>query len=93
VANAALPIPINSHWDIRNRGRSQRHVRDQYGRYFLRRPFIKTKTPEINASALPAEAGLISGALSGPAKALLAKPMTSNTAPASFTEKLLLTDE
>jgi hypothetical protein len=51
---------------------------------------MTNKTPEINARALPAEAGLISGTLRGPAHALLPKPTNNNTSPVSFMLKLLL---
>jgi hypothetical protein len=51
--------------------------------YFLRRPRITSNAPETNASALLADAGLISGT-AGVAKAALPKPINSNMYPNSF---------
>jgi hypothetical protein len=58
--------------------------------YFLRLPRTTNTAPEINAIALPADAGLISGTVST-AKAALPTPMNSKTVPNSFTLRLLLT--
>jgi hypothetical protein len=57
------------------------------GRYFRRRPLITSTTPENKASAVPAEAGLISGTLRGPATAILPKLRHTNTTPANFMEE------
>jgi len=51
-------------------------------RYFLRRPRITSNAPETNASALLADAGLISG--TAVAKAALPIPINSNIYPSSF---------
>ena len=50
--------------------------------YFLRRPRITSNAPETSASALPADAGLISG--TAVAKAALPIPIKSNMYPNSF---------
>ena len=50
--------------------------------YFLRRPRITSNAPETNASALPADAGLISG--TAVANAALPIPINSNMYPTSF---------
>jgi hypothetical protein len=52
--------------------------------YFLRPPRITSNAPEISASALPAEAGLISGT-STEAKATLPTPINSKMPPTSLT--------
>lgn len=51
--------------------------------YFLRRPPITRTAPEINAMALPADAGLISGT-AVTAKAALPIPIKSNTLPSNL---------
>jgi hypothetical protein len=56
----------------------------------LRRPRITSNAPEINAIALPAEAGLTSGTATV-AKAALPIPINSNVVPSSFTMDLLWT--
>ena len=56
--------------------------------YFLRLPRNTSTAPKSNTSALPAEAGLISG--TGAPKAKLPVPIKSNTLPNSFAMDLLL---
>jgi len=56
--------------------------------YFLRLPRITNTAPEINASALPADAGLISG--TEVANAALPMPINNNTLPTIFTVGSLL---
>ena len=51
-------------------------------RYFLRRPRITSNAPETNASALPADAGSISG--TAVANAALPIPINNNMYPTSF---------
>ncbi len=64
--------------------RTQQALRPRHYRsYFLRRPRIASTAPEINAIALPADAGLISGT-AGVAKAALPTPINSKTVPNSF---------
>ena len=54
----------------------------------MRRPRITNTAPEINAIALPAEAGLTSGATV--AKVMLAIPINNKTLPNTFIVSLLL---
>lgn len=60
--------------------------------YFLRRPRITSTAPAINAIALPADAGPISGTLTLRAEAKPAIPINSNIPPIIFTMDLLLLD-
>jgi hypothetical protein len=53
-------------------------------RYYLRRPRITSITPETNARALLADAGLISGAATAVPKAALPIPINSNMYPNSL---------
>ena len=63
--------------------RTQQALRPRHYRsYFFRRPRITSTAPEINAIALPADAGLISGTVV--AKAALPTPINSKTLPNSF---------
>jgi hypothetical protein len=52
-------------------------------RYFLR-PRMTSNAPETNASALLADAGLISGAATAAAKAALPIPINNNMYPSDF---------
>ena len=76
----------------RTHGRNKRCVRDHCGIYFLRRPRTTSTAPEINASAVAAESGLISGTGEGGPNAKPAIPINSNMLPNSFTMDLLLSD-
>jgi len=52
--------------------------------YFLRRPRIASSAPETSARAAAPEAGLISGAIGGPAITELARPTKRSKIPTNF---------